>query len=141
MPIIKRKGSRLTQGSHAHPPTKSSTTIGRASDAQTALDDSSSTDPILSSQQAQILERILKGENFFFTGSAGTGKSVLLRAIIRAFRKRYAVERAQEGKRQEEEVKRFLEGGEVSQGWTAGQAVEVTRWSLGVTASTGMAAV
>ncbi|THH11770.1 hypothetical protein EW145_g431 [Phellinidium pouzarii] len=40
----------------------------------------------LSPQQLQVLERAKKGESLFFTGSAGTGKSFLLRAIISALR-------------------------------------------------------
>lgn len=44
-------------------------------------------DPILSAQQQDIVDRVLAGENIFFTGSAGTGKSVVLRAIIRALEK------------------------------------------------------
>ncbi|QRV89235.1 ATP-dependent DNA helicase PIF1 [Ceratobasidium sp. AG-Ba] len=37
----------------------------------------------LSAEQNHVLEMVLDGENVFFTGSAGTGKSVLLREIIR----------------------------------------------------------
>ncbi|CAE6460433.1 unnamed protein product [Rhizoctonia solani] len=40
--------------------------------------------PELSEEQRHILERVLQGESVFFTGSAGTGKSVLLRSIIAA---------------------------------------------------------
>ncbi|KAI0063189.1 hypothetical protein BV25DRAFT_458272 [Artomyces pyxidatus] len=40
---------------------------------------------ILSPEQQGILERVKRGENVFFTGSAGTGKSVLLKEIIRHF--------------------------------------------------------
>ncbi|PAV21915.1 dna repair and recombination pif1 [Pyrrhoderma noxium] len=39
----------------------------------------------LSTQQRQVLERVKHGKNVFFTGSAGTGKSVLLRSIISHF--------------------------------------------------------
>lgn len=42
--------------------------------------------PPLSPQQQQVLDRILKGENIFFTGAAGTGKSYLFRAIIKSLR-------------------------------------------------------
>ena len=45
-------------------------------------------EPILSPEQTAVLNRALAGESIFFTGSAGTGKSVLLRAIIRALRAR-----------------------------------------------------
>ncbi|CAE7183572.1 unnamed protein product [Rhizoctonia solani] len=43
----------------------------------------------LSYEQSQILEIVKKGSNIFFTGSAGTGKSVLLREIIKALRKKH----------------------------------------------------
>lgn len=44
--------------------------------------------PPLSPQQAEILARVMRGDNIFFTGPAGTGKSVLLRAIIKAFKEK-----------------------------------------------------
>ena len=36
----------------------------------------------LSSEQKRVLQAVLQGHNIFFTGSAGTGKSFLLRRII-----------------------------------------------------------
>lgn len=42
----------------------------------------------LSNQQRTILETVMEGKNVFFTGSAGTGKSVLLRAIIKSLRQK-----------------------------------------------------
>lgn len=45
-------------------------------------------EPDLSPQQQDVLRRVLDGENLFITGPAGSGKSVLLRAIVRAFRQR-----------------------------------------------------
>lgn len=45
-------------------------------------------DPPLSEQQRDVLRRCMKGESIFFTGSAGTGKSVLLRALIKRLKAR-----------------------------------------------------
>lgn len=48
------------------------------------------TNPVeLSSQQLQVVEMCDNGESVFVTGSAGTGKSVLLRHIIQRLRYRY----------------------------------------------------
>ncbi|KAL5512888.1 PIF1 [Sanghuangporus vaninii] len=43
----------------------------------------------LSKEQMRILELVDKGHSVFYTGSAGTGKSVLLREIIKTLRKKY----------------------------------------------------
>jgi Cdc6-like AAA superfamily ATPase len=96
------------------------------------------TDPVLSPQQSEILKRIIDGENYFFTGSAGTGKSVLLRAIIKAFR-----EREQEDLRNapgliEKLWQEYISSGGKSK---APGTEKVSRWKLGITASTGMAGV
>jgi ATP-dependent DNA helicase PIF1 len=82
-----------------------------------------------------VLKRILKGENVFFTGSAGTGKSVLLRAIVKAFEERYEVEMAED-----EDYKR-KNGGVDSEGRPFADECKERRWKLAVTASTGMAAM
>ncbi|KAF7367214.1 ATP-dependent DNA helicase PIF1 [Mycena sanguinolenta] len=42
----------------------------------------------LSDEQQAVLQRIKRGENIFFSGSAGTGKSVLLREIINELKNR-----------------------------------------------------
>jgi hypothetical protein len=101
-------------------------------------------DPPLSDQQAGILAKILAGENFFFTGSAGTGKSVLLRAIIKAFHANNSAASRIGGAATEERWKAYLDGtgngesGEIHRG--QGQFGHmVNRWQLGVTATTGMA--
>ncbi|KAF8966322.1 PIF1-like helicase-domain-containing protein [Flammula alnicola] len=44
----------------------------------------------LSQEQTQILKLVQEGESVFYTGSAGTGKSVLLREIIKTLRKKHA---------------------------------------------------
>ncbi|CCA69121.1 related to PIF1-DNA helicase involved in mitochondrial DNA repair and telomere length control [Serendipita indica DSM 11827] len=44
----------------------------------------------LSTQQKNILSVVMEGKNVFFTGSAGTGKSVLLRRIIKELRSKYS---------------------------------------------------
>ena len=43
----------------------------------------------LNSEQKLIKKLVLKGESVFFTGSAGTGKSFLLKEIITALQKKY----------------------------------------------------
>ncbi|KAG1876415.1 PIF1-like helicase-domain-containing protein [Suillus subalutaceus] len=43
----------------------------------------------LSQEQTQILRLVESGNSVFYTGSAGTGKSVLLREIIRILQKKY----------------------------------------------------
>ena len=96
------------------------------------------TDPILSPQQAEILKRILEGENYFFTGSAGTGKSVLLRAIIKAFREREKEELANAPGLIEKLWQEYIQTGGKSK---PPGAESVSRWKLGITASTGMAGV
>lgn len=46
--------------------------------------------PLLSREQRQVLQLVVEeGNSVFFTGSAGTGKSVLLREIIAVLRKKY----------------------------------------------------
>ncbi|ROW16673.1 hypothetical protein VPNG_01514 [Cytospora leucostoma] len=45
----------------------------------------------LSDEQHRVLRMVLdEGRNIFFTGSAGTGKSLLLREIIKALKQKYA---------------------------------------------------
>ncbi|KIP03424.1 hypothetical protein PHLGIDRAFT_39109, partial [Phlebiopsis gigantea 11061_1 CR5-6] len=44
----------------------------------------------LSQEQTHILNLVEKGDSLFYTGSAGTGKSVLLREIIKVLRKRWS---------------------------------------------------
>lgn len=91
-------------------------------------------EPELSSQQSEILAKIMNGENFFFTGSAGTGKSVLLRAIIKAFKEK-------EGEREQREATRSFRSWQGYRGAQKAEKEEVVKWSLAVTASTGMAGV
>ncbi|KAI9064015.1 hypothetical protein FKP32DRAFT_1625671 [Trametes sanguinea] len=43
----------------------------------------------LSQEQTHILRLVESGQSLFYTGSAGAGKSVLLREIIKSLRKRY----------------------------------------------------
>lgn len=43
----------------------------------------------LSQEQNHVLKLAQEGKSLFYTGSAGTGKSVLLREIIKALRKKY----------------------------------------------------
>ena len=43
----------------------------------------------LNTKQREIAQRALKGEHLFITGSAGTGKSYLLKALVQEFLKKY----------------------------------------------------
>lgn len=95
-------------------------------------------EPVLSAQQQTILKKIIDGKNYFFTGSAGTGKSVLLRAIIKAFRDRAGEGQADRAAMMEKQWQTYLEAG--ARGVPPVIDV-VNRWQLGVTASTGMAGV
>ena len=92
-------------------------------------------DPPLSPQQTQILDRVLKGKSVFFTGSAGVGKSVLLRAIIGKFKER--------GEAASFEYQRLINEYRAGRGSDPdlSDARSVVRGKLGVTASTGAAAV
>lgn len=45
--------------------------------------------PFLSLEQREVLGKVLDGRSIFFTGSAGTGKSVLLREIIKCLKNRH----------------------------------------------------
>ncbi|KAK6203011.1 PIF1-like helicase-domain-containing protein [Scheffersomyces amazonensis] len=45
---------------------------------------------ILSSEQEYILNKVLEGIPLFYTGSAGTGKSVLLRVIIKELKNKFS---------------------------------------------------
>jgi ATPase subunit of ABC transporter with duplicated ATPase domains len=45
-------------------------------------------EPELSTEQRGVFDRVMEGQSVFFTGPAGTGKSVLLRTIIKGLQKR-----------------------------------------------------
>ena len=47
--------------------------------------------PTLSEEQLTIIKAALSGESVFFTGSAGTGKSFVLRMLVKALKKKYSV--------------------------------------------------
>lgn len=47
---------------------------------------------VLSEEQKGVLELVMQGKSLFFTGAAGTGKSVLLREIIKQLKKKYPAE-------------------------------------------------
>jgi ATP-dependent DNA helicase PIF1 len=74
----------------------------------------------LTAQQQGILQEVLAGKSVFVTGSAGTGKSVLVRAIIAEFGRRESARIAKK---------------------KAGEEVKAQNWRLGVTSSTGLSAL
>ncbi|KAF5553624.1 atp-dependent dna helicase pif1, partial [Fusarium phyllophilum] len=54
---------------------------------QNRLDgDTSVPEPTLCREQQDLLDRIMRGENVFFTGSAGCGKSTVLKAAVKQLR-------------------------------------------------------
>ena len=46
------------------------------------------TEPVLCEEQANLVELILNGANVFYTGSAGCGKSTVLKAFVKKLRDR-----------------------------------------------------
>ena len=67
-----------------------SSSLTRASSQSTLKKSSKSSGPIsLSQEQNYILKLAQEGKSLFYTGSAGTGKSVLLREIIKILRRKY----------------------------------------------------
>lgn len=57
--------------------------IARTEDPkETAVESCLHSDPALSDEQAHVVELAAKGFNIFYTGSAGSGKSTVLRAIV-----------------------------------------------------------
>ena len=56
------------------------------------VDDAEEKTMELSEQQLQVLKAIHEGKSVFMTGSAGTGKSYLLKVAIRDLRRMYGVD-------------------------------------------------
>lgn len=132
-----RRGSTIPQSQKPRLPRIASPS------AENALPASSDApaEPELSAEQARILDRIMQGDNFFFTGSAGTGKSVLLRAIIREFNKRYWAGQKQRSQERRDLEERYIRGDADGQAISKFDQVLSENWKLGVTASTGMASM
>lgn len=102
------------------------------------MDDSDPYD--LSPAQQNIVNRVLAGENIFFTGPAGSGKSAVIRGLNRAVRARF--ERSCESGADEAWLNenRCDDDGHRLNGITT----DITRprpWRIQLTASTGKAAV
>ena len=92
--------------------------------------------PTLSKSQQKILDTVLAGKSVLIHGSAGTGKSVLIRAIKKAFEARYEADHPSEPRPGPD----FTRMNMTAKGRVASPLPE-KRWKLRVTASTGLAAV
>ncbi|KAF9047152.1 hypothetical protein BDZ89DRAFT_941675 [Hymenopellis radicata] len=75
---------------------RSSSTAGTARTKDVHVKTTTSSGPqkvakvFLSQEQKAILSLVQDGQSVFYTGSAGTGKSVLLREIIKTLKKKHA---------------------------------------------------
>ena len=112
----------------------------------------------LSDEQRSIVDRVLRGQSVFFTGSAGTGKTAVIRAIAEVFATRRFPFDCQicDGRRSTDlrptgstnwlgETRIQDPGSKEAPRWREGDhrcvaRTEDTRWILGITASTGFAA-
>jgi len=92
--------------------------------------------PTLSKSQQKILDTVLAGKSVLIHGSAGTGKSVLIRAIKKAFEARYEADHPSEPRPGPD----FIRMNMTAKDRVASPLPE-KRWKLRVTASTGLAAV
>ena len=76
-------------GSFAYPKQNTSSLTRTSTHSAPGSSSKSSASISLSQEQNHILKLAQEGRSLFYTGSAGTGKSVLLREIIKALRKKY----------------------------------------------------
>jgi hypothetical protein len=99
--------------------------------------------PTLSKSQQEILDTVLDGKSVLIHGSAGTGKSVLIRAIKKAFEDRYEADNPLEPKRDpiDARVLGNYPRMQMSAQDRVAHPLPEKKWKLRVTASTGMAAV
>ncbi|KAH3763736.1 dna repair and recombination protein pif1 [Pelomyxa schiedti] len=82
--------ANLTHSTSETPPCSSTAPQGgsvKADSASVGCTHSLPDDVSLSEEQQRTLSLVLRGENVFFTGCAGTGKSVMIRVIIRELHK------------------------------------------------------
>ncbi|KAF9023412.1 hypothetical protein BDZ89DRAFT_166822 [Hymenopellis radicata] len=77
------RGSIPRRGPPPSAPKRTPPTGGAKTEPPSTKD---STEIILSPEQQDVLRRVSSGQNVFFTGSAGTGKSILLNEIIKTLR-------------------------------------------------------
>lgn len=74
---------------HIHTQTDDLAVVAHASDIPTSAAAAAAEkgeDIILSEEQEQLLDLLMSGENVFYTGRAGTGKTVLLREFVKRAR-------------------------------------------------------
>lgn len=60
-----------------------------ATAAEVSMEEKSKNEPSLSAQQQAVMDMVMDQKSLMFTGGAGTGKSVLVRAIVRKLKQTY----------------------------------------------------
>lgn len=89
----RREGADAGPTAYESDPDAPPSVAGAAAAAAPALAAAASAeDPALSAEQQAVLRAVRLGDNIFLTGSAGVGKSVTLRAIIRTLGELYGPE-------------------------------------------------
>lgn len=81
---LKRKASQMSSANQSSAISRGSNASGASADSKASEGQGVELLPDLSREQQSILDHVIEGNSVFFTGCAGTGKSLLLKHILRA---------------------------------------------------------